>query len=187
MANLIDRYPRREFLSASPEPFVALLKSIVGQQLSVAAAHKIWLRFQNLFPAMDPRSVKDGDESLYRDQGLSRRKVEYVKNIAKFFIEKETEKDYWQNRSDETLRNDLLGIKGVGQWTVDMFMIFHLNRPDVLPLGDLGVVKAIRQLYFQGEERPKEAMLELGEQWKPYRTVASWYLWRHLDNEPVQY
>jgi DNA-3-methyladenine glycosylase II len=169
------------------DAYGALLRSIVGQQLSTKAARSIYARLVELFgghtPAPDELLAADPD--LVRAAGLSRPKVAYLRSLAEHVLSGELELDRLGELSDERISAELTAVKGLGQWTADMFLIFHLGRPDVLPVGDLGVRRAVERLYNL-ERLPSAPELEaLGERWRPYRSVASLYLWRSLDNEPT--
>jgi DNA-3-methyladenine glycosylase II len=169
------------------DPYGALLRSIVGQQLSVKAARSIYVRLTELFGgrAPTPEELLEADPEALRSAGLSRAKVTYLRSLAEHVISGELELDRLDELSDEAIARELVAVKGLGQWSVDMFLIFHLGRPDVLPVGDLGVRRAVERLYGF-EELPSAAELEaLGERWRPYRSLASLYLWESLDKAPV--
>ena len=169
------------------DAYGALLRAIVGQQLSVAAARTIYGRFTDLFGGHTPtpEELLKVDADTLRSVGLSRAKAGYIRSLAEHIVSGELEVDRLDELPDEEVARELVAVKGLGQWSVDMFLIFHLGRPDVLPVGDLGVRRAVAQLY--GLERlPSAAELEaLGERWRPYRSLASLYLWESLDNAPV--
>ena len=169
------------------EPYGALLRSIVGQQLSVKAARAIWLKLTAVFggETPSPEQLLAADADSLRAAGLSRAKVTYVRSLAEHVISGELELDRLDELPEEEITRELIAVKGLGQWSVDMFLIFHLGRPDVLPVGDLGVRRAVERLYGL-EGLPSAAELEaLGERWRPYRSLASLYLWESLDNAPV--
>jgi DNA-3-methyladenine glycosylase II len=169
------------------DAYGALLRAIVGQQLSVAAARTIYGRFTDLFDGRTPtpEELLEVDADTLRGVGLSRAKANYVRSLAEHVISGELELDRLDQLSDEAVTAEVTAVKGLGQWTADMFLIFHLGRPDVLPVGDLGVRRAVERLYGL-EGLPSAAELEaLGERWRPYRSLASLYLWESLDNAPV--
>jgi DNA-3-methyladenine glycosylase II len=169
------------------DAYGALLRAIVGQQLSVAAARTIWGRFAELFGGRTPtpEELLEVDADALRGVGLSRAKANYVRSLAEHVISGELELDRLDELPDEEVTAEVTAVKGLGQWTADMFLIFHLGRPDVLPVGDLGVRRAVERLYGL-EALPSAAELEaLGERWRPYRSLASLYLWESLDNAPV--
>ena len=168
------------------DAYGALLRAIVGQQLSVAAARTIYGRFTDLFGGKTPtpEELLEVDADTLRAAGLSRAKANYVRSLAEHIISGELELDRLDELPDEEVARELIAVKGLGQWSVDMFLIFHLGRPDVLPVGDLGVRRAVERLYGL-EALPSAAELEaLGERWRPYRSLASLYLWESLDNAP---
>jgi DNA-3-methyladenine glycosylase II len=169
------------------DAYGALLRSIVGQQLSTKAARSIYDRVTALFGGRtpSPEELLAYDPEELRGAGLSRAKVTYMRSLAEHVVDGSLELDRLNELSDEEILTELTAVKGLGAWTAHMFLIFHLQRPDVLPVGDLGVRNAARQLYDL-DELPKPAELEaLGEPWRPYRSLASLYLWRSLDNAPA--
>ncbi len=168
------------------DAYGALLRAIVGQQLSVAAARTIYNRFTDLFGGRTPtpEELLEVDADTLRGVGFSRAKAGYIRSLAEHIISGELELDRLDELGDEEVARELIAVKGLGQWSVDMFLIFHLGRPDVLPVGDLGVRRAVERLYGL-EALPSAAELEaLGERWRPYRSLASLYLWESLDNAP---
>jgi DNA-3-methyladenine glycosylase II len=169
------------------DAYGALLRSIVGQQLSTKAARSIYERVTALFGGKtpSPEELLAYDPEELRGAGLSRAKVAYMRSLAEHVIDGTLELDRLNELSDEEITAELTAVKGLGVWTAHMFLIFHLQRPDVLPVGDLGVRNAARALYGL-EELPKPAELEaIGEPWRPYRSLGSLYLWRSLDNVPA--
>jgi DNA-3-methyladenine glycosylase II len=169
------------------EPYGALVRSIVGQQLSTKAARSIYERLTELFGGKTPSPAEllAADPEEVRSAGLSRPKVAYLRSLAEHVESRELELDKLSELSDEEVSEQLTAVKGLGQWTADMFLIFHLGRPDVLPVGDLGIRRAVEREYGL-EDLPDAAQLgEIGEPWRPQRSLASLYLWRSLDNEPV--
>jgi DNA-3-methyladenine glycosylase II len=169
------------------EPYGALLRSIVGQQLSTKAARTIFERLCTLFGdrTPTPRELLEVDPELLRSAGLSRAKVTYLRDLAQHVEDGELELDRLAELPDDEISEQLIAIKGLGRWTVDMFLIFHLGRPDVLPVGDLGIRRAV-QLSYGLDELPAAAELErIAEPWRPWRSLASLYLWRSLDNAPA--
>jgi DNA-3-methyladenine glycosylase II len=169
------------------EAYGALLRSIVGQQLSTKAARTIYERMTQLWGGKTPtpQELLDADPDAIRAAGLSRPKISYLRSLAEHVLSGELELDRLDELSDEEVAAELTAVKGLGQWTADMFLIFHLGRPDVLPVGDLGVRNAAREVYGL-KELPTAAELErIGEPWRPHRSLAALYLWRSLDNEPT--
>lgn len=190
LAELIERH-RGERLSGSGEAFRTLANAVTGQQISVAAAAGIWKRLTDRYPRFLPADLAGADPEDLRACGLSRRKIEYLQGIAAAFDSGAVSEDEFELWSDDELRSRLCRLRGVGPWTAEMFLIFHLRRPDVLPLGDIGLHRAAARLYGWPEGEPtaaiRERLVALGETWRPWRTVAVWYLWRDLDAEPVVY
>lgn len=186
MKQLITRY-KGEGLQAKDDGFFTLLRAIVGQQISVKAADSIWARLVQAVVPLTPEQLLATPDETLRGCGLSTSKVNYARNVAEFYVGRDVTAQGWQAYSDEEVIQTLTTIKGIGSWTAEMFLIFHLLRPDVLPLKDLGLLKAI-DLHYTGGERLKLADYQkLSASWAPYRTVATWYLWRALDPVPVSY
>ena len=169
------------------DAYGALLRSIVGQQLSTKAARSIYDRVTALFGGRTPtpRELLDADPEAIRGAGLSRPKVAYMRSLAEHVLSGELELDRLDELSDEEITAELTAVKGLGEWTAHMFLIFHLQRPDVLPVGDLGVRNAVREVYGLAELPKPAELVELGEPWRPHRSLASLYLWRSLDNVPA--
>jgi len=178
-------------LRGSGDAFRTLANAIVGQQISVAAAAGIWRRLQARCPGPTAEAVAAASAEELRACGLSVRKVEYLSGIARSFLDGTLDDGRLAGASDDEVRAALCSLRGVGPWTAEMYLIFHLRRPDVLPLGDIGLHRAARRIYGwpegEGAEATKRRLVELGDTWRPWRTVAVWYLWRELDAEPVVY
>ena len=175
--DLIEKYPAPKF-SPSSNYYEALAKSIIYQQLSGNAAKAIYSRFLNLFDGNTPIASEylHIDDSMLRDIGISKQKISYIENLSIFFIENQNRLDFTAY-SNEEISSKLISIKGIGQWTIDMFMIFTLSRLDVLPVGDLAIKKAFKVIYSL-EELPSESFMKSKAlKWKPYRSIASSYLW----------
>jgi DNA-3-methyladenine glycosylase II len=169
------------------DPFLTLVRSIIGQQISVAAAQAVWNRVEVLLKRVTPKNILVMDDIRLRECGLSYRKIEYVKDLSEHFLKQGLAKANWQALDDETVIRDLTAVRGIGQWTAEMFLIFNLKRPDILPLDDIGLLRAISLNYFSGEKVTRSQAREVAENWAPYRTVATWYLWRSIDPIPVDY
>jgi len=195
MAALIDRLGKidiatrlkRRSEERPADAYGALLRAIVGQQLSTKAARTIYGRILDLFDGTtpSPEQLIEADESDLRGAGLSGRKVEYVRDLASHVIEGELELERLDQLPDEEVIEEIVAVRGLGVWTAEMFLIFHLERPDVLSGGDLGIRKAV-QIEYGLEEMPTPArVLEIGEPWSPHRSLASLYLWESLANAPV--
>jgi DNA-3-methyladenine glycosylase II len=169
------------------EPYGALVRSIVGQQLSTKAARTIYERLIELFGGKTPSPAEllAADPEDVRAAGLSRPKVSYLRSLAEHVQSGELELARLSELPDEEVSAQLTAVKGLGQWTADMFLIFHLGRPDVLPVGDLGVRRAVERAYGLAEIPDAAKLTEIAEPWRPHRSLASLYLWRSLDNEPT--
>ena len=178
-------------LQSRGDAFTTLARSIVGQQISVKAAQSVWDRFAALLsqPAtrLAPTEVLALETAAARASGLSARKVEYLVDLAAHFESGAVHVAQWQQMDDEAIIDELVAIRGIGRWTAEMFLIFHLMRPNVMPLDDLGLLKGISVNYFSGEPVSRAEAREVGEAWAPYRSVATWYIWRSLDPLPVDY
>jgi DNA-3-methyladenine glycosylase II len=169
------------------DPYGALLRSIVGQQLSVKAARSIYGRLTDHFGGATPtpQALLDADPDALRGAGLSRAKVNYLRSLAEHVLSGELELERLDELGDEEVERKVTAVKGLGQWTAHMFLIFHLGRPDVLPVGDLGVRRAVERAYGLEELPSAEELERLGERWAPYRSLAALYLWESLDNAPT--
>jgi DNA-3-methyladenine glycosylase II len=178
-------------LQSRGDAFTTLARSIVGQQISVKAAQSVWGRFAALTPGeptrIHPSSVLALTAGDMREAGLSARKVEYLLDLAAHFESGSVHVPQWQQMDDEAIIEELVAIRGIGRWTAEMFLIFHLMRPNVLPLDDLGLIKGISVNYFSGEPVSRAEAREVGDAWAPFRSVATWYIWRSLDPLPVDY
>ena len=168
-------------------PFLTLARAICGQQISVKAAQSVWDRLVTCVGEMTPESVLLKPRPQLRACGLSDRKTEYIADLAQHFADGRIHVHRWPQMSDEEIIAELVEVRGIGRWTAEMFLIFNLLRPDVFPLDDLGLQKGIRHNYFKGRKVSLGRMRKLGESWRPWRSVATWYLWRSLDPLPVEY
>lgn len=186
MKRLIPRFGDLQLVGRG-DPFVTLARSIVGQQISVKAAQAVWERMLLVCPKMTPAQVTRQGQVKLAGCGLSKRKVEYLLDLAAHFRDGSVHAKDWSSMEDEDIIAELIQIRGIGRWTAEMFLIFHLMRPNVLPLDDLGLVKGISLNYFSGEPVSRAEAREVGEAWAPYRSVATWYIWRSLDPMPVKY
>jgi DNA-3-methyladenine glycosylase II len=190
MAELVDRIGpldrERRKRGRPADAYGALVRSIVGQQLSTKAARTIYERVAALYGGKTPtpQQIIDTDPDDLRAAGLSRAKAAYLRSLAEHIIDGELPIDQLAELPDEEVSEILTAVKGLGQWTVDMFLIFHLGRADVLPVGDLGVRRAV-QIAYELDDLPLPAELErIAEPWRPHRSLASLYLWESLDNRP---
>ncbi|BBD77015.1 HhH-GPD family protein [Hydrogenophilus thermoluteolus] len=187
MAELIAQYDG-ELLGSHGDPFVTLARAIVGQQVSVVAADRLWERFTAAVDGVvSPERVWAVEPEVLRGAGLSARKVEYLRDLARHAQEGSLDPERWAEMSDEAIIGALTAVRGIGRWTAEMFLIFHLLRPDVWPADDLGLRKALVARYGLPAKQPLAAWRSAGERFRPWRTVATWYLWRSLDPVAVAY
>ncbi len=176
------------YMMVRGEPFMTLARAICGQQISVKAAQSVWDRVCIcLDQKITPQDVVAADRKNLRACGLSDRKTEYIADLAQHFVDGKIHARTWPQMSDEEIIAELTDVRGIGRWTAEMFLMFNLLRPDVFPLDDLGLQKGIRVSYFKGRKTSLKKMKKLGETWRPWRSVATWYLWRSLDPVPVEY
>ena len=167
-------------LTGRNDPFTTLARSIIGQQVSPRAADVVWDKFIALNPKCQPAQVLKAADGL-AGCGLSKRKAEYILDLAVAFKEKRVHADKWAGMEDEAVIAELVQIRGISRWTAEMFLIFNLLRPNILPLDDAGLLKGISLNYFSGEPVSRSDAREVSANWEPWRTVATWYLWRSLD------
>ena len=184
LANIIDQYEDPP-LTSRGDLLYTLSYSIVGQQISAKAAAAIWARLIQLISPLNTQNILDTPLEQLRDIGLSKRKCEYLKNIAQFVAE--STDINWIELTEKEIYQKLIQIKGVGPWTIHMVQIFTLCLPDVLPLQDIAVIRAIEKNYRNAERLTLDEVEAIAAPWRPYRTVAIWYLWRTIDSEPVEY
>lgn len=184
LSALIDQFPD-ERLRPRRDLFHTLARSIVGQQISVRAAQTIWERFVEGVGELSPERVLDADESVLRGAGLSRSKVDYLRHVSGAMPELLATP--WDSLSDEDAIRRFTELRGVGRWTAEMLLIFHLERPDVLPLGDVGLLRGAGVLVGEEGKLAPSEVRRLAEAWRPWRSVATWFLWRSLDPIPVEY
>ena len=178
--------PERDRRGSREDAYQTLAMAICGQQLSTKAAATIWGRIEELFGGKtpEPKAVIAADPQALRDAGLSWSKVSYFRDLAERVLDGELDLTTLPERADEEVIEELTAVKGIGRWTAEMFLIFHLGRPDVLSTGDLGIRKGA-MLAYGLDEMPTESELEqMGEKWRPHRTIACLYFWRSLDNTP---
>ena len=186
LGRIIDEYPD-EALTSRDDPYRTLARAIVGQQISVAAAQAVWERLEGTLAAVNPDRVAGASADSLRACGLSGSKVGYLQDLAGRFLDGSLDPDGWAALDDEAVIAELTKIAGVGRWTADMFLIFTLLRGDVLPLGDIGLQRAMGAHYRGGGKVESRAMERIAEAWRPWRSVAVWYLWRSLDPIAVEY
>ena len=174
-------------LQTRGDAFVTLSRSIVGQQISVKAAQTVWDRFAQLPKKITAGNVLKLKVDDMRAAGLSARKVEYLVDLALHFDGGTVHVKAWETMDDEAIIDQLIAIRGIGRWTAEMFLIFHLMRPNVLPLDDVGLINGISKSYFSGDVVSRSDAREVAAAWAPYCSVATWYIWRSLDPLPVEY
>jgi len=184
MKKLIPQFGEAR-LQGHGDAFTTLARSIIGQQISVKAAQSVWNRWLALMPKLQPAAVIALDVDSQRAAGLSARKVDYLRDLAEHFNAGSVHVRQWAQMDDEAIIEELVAIRGIGRWTAEMFLIFHLMRPNVMPLDDVVLLKGIGQNYFSGEPVSRAEAREVGDAWAPYRSVAVWYIWRSLDPLPV--
>jgi DNA-3-methyladenine glycosylase II len=195
MRRLVRRYPGAS-LKRRSDAFTALARAITGQQISVKAADAIWRRFvaaaapdqaRRAFPKLDPARVAALAPEALRAIGFSERKASYVRDLASHFVSGKLDPRTWKRLDDEALIAALVDVRGIGRWTAEMFLMFHELRPDVFPVDDLGLRKGVVELYGGGRAMDVAAIRAVGDTWRPWRSAATWYLWRALDPVPIEY
>lgn len=185
LKSLIEEFEEPRLRSRG-DLFATLIKSIVGQQISVIAASAVWSRLFDLVGEVNPESILAKTHEELRQVGLSNRKVEYIVGIAEAWTEGLGEID-WEQMSDEEVVQELVKLRGVGRWTVQMLLIFALLRQDIFPIDDIGLIRGMEKLYNSGNPLETSELYEISEKWRPYRTMGVWYIWRSIDPEPVEY
>jgi DNA-3-methyladenine glycosylase II len=186
MRKLIPRFGDA-CLQTQGDAFVTLARSIVGQQISVPSAQKVWDRFVQLPSQITPANVLRLKVDDMRAAGLSARKVEYLVDLALHFDNGALHVKNWADMPDDAIIEELVAIRGIGRWTAQMFLIFHMLRPNVLPLDDAGLITGISQSYFSGDAVSRSDAREVAAAWVPYCSVATWYIWRSLDPVPIEF
>ncbi len=186
MRVIMRRHPRIHLVSRG-DPFQTLARSIVGQQISVRAAQAVWERISAALVEVTPNAAIEVGATRLLACGLSRRKVEYVLDLAGHFASGRVVPLRWSAMEDEQVIAELVDVRGIGRWTAEMFLIFNLLRPDVLPVDDLGLQRAVSLSYRRGRRVSETLLRRIAIAWQPWRSVATWYLWRSLDPVPVEY
>ena len=185
LAKIINKYDG--YLVSRNDPFYSLCRSIIGQQISVKAADSIWLKFEKIIKKIKPINLIKLSNAKLASIGLSRQKILYLKIIAKEFLNKTLDIKILQKMSDDEAIKSLVRIKGIGIWTAQMFLIFNLNRSNIFPFSDIGLIKAISKNYKKEYPLKKDELDYFKNKWHPYSTVATWYMWRSIDPVPVAY
>ena len=186
LKKLIQTY-KNEYLNLNPNYFHSLINSIIGQQISVSAADSMKTKFFKLKRNITPQTVSKLRTTDLRKCGLSRQKILYIRNISKFFLQNKKFIKNINKTSEEEIYNNLIEIKGVGNWTIHMFLMFSYGSSNIFPTGDLGFLKAISKLYKVQLPISERKLKLLYKKWSPYSSQATWYLWRSLDPIPVNY
>lgn len=186
LKKLVKAYPEANLRSRG-NAFSTLARSITGQQISVKAAQSVWNRVAAAVGKMTPDNVLAKKDEELRACGLSWQKVSYIKDLALHFQDGRIKPRRWARQDEETIIRELAEVKGIGRWTAEMFLMFYLLRPNVLPLDDIGLQRAMERHYNQGVTLSKDEMRKIAQCWEPWCTVATWYMWRSLDPVPVEY
>jgi DNA-3-methyladenine glycosylase II len=183
----VIRSYRGEAMQLRGKGFQTLARAIVGQQISTKAADSIWRKLRTALVHVTPKRVAFAPHEVLRGCGLSNAKVLYMHSLANHFLENGRQIKKWPTMEDEAIVEELTTIKGIGRWTAEMFLIFGLGRPDIFPLDDLGLLKGIYRHYHDGNTLTKPQLIAIGDAWRPYRSLGTWYMWRVLDPVPVVY
>ena len=184
LSRIINKFDDLELISRG-DIFFTLIRSIIGQQISVKAASTVWSRFTEKVGEINPKNILSVDFEDLRSCGLSQKKTEYVIGISESWHEYSLFD--WNKMGDEEVIEKLIKLRGVGKWTAEMILIFTLLRPDVFPIGDIGMIRGIEKSYNSGVRMSNDELYALSEKWKPWRTVACCFMWRTVDPEPVEY
>ena len=175
-------------ITSRGEAYETLLRAIVGQQISVKAAASVWNKIIGLIKIIEPNKVLSTSKEKLKLCGLSKQKTQYILNISEHFkINNIIDDTYWEERTYLSVYEELITIKGIGPWTAEMFGMFYLLEKDIFPLKDVGILRAMYQLYNNGERIDIDKIVKISDTWKPYRSVACWFLWRSIDSEEVLY
>ena len=188
LAKIIKKY-NKSVLIGSDNSLETLIRSVVGQQISVKAAASVWQKMASLIGKLSVNNILLVNKEKLKSCGLSHQKTQYILNIANHYKDHHIDDEfYWNDREFSNIYDELISIKGIGPWTAEMFGMFYLLEKDIFPIKDLGIIKAINQIYCVDEKPLKiDQIITISDHWKPYRTVACWYLWRSIDNEAVLY
>ena len=186
LKDIIHKYSK-EHLNLNSNYYYALINSIIGQQISVSAAQSVKKKFFKSNKNTTPKKLLKINSHTLKKTGLSKQKVKYIKNISSFFIENKEFIKHISTYDEDIIREKMITIKGVGNWTIDMFLIFSLGQSNIFPTGDLGFNKAISKLYKKKLPLKDRYLANLYKLWSPYSSMATWYLWRSLDPEPINY
>jgi len=186
MKNIINNH-NEDYLQSRDDPFNALCRTVIGQQISVKAAASIWNKFATGTKNINPKNVIKYGNNNIRKCGISNKKAEYIIGLSNFFIENPDSVNLWKKMDDKSIIKELCQLKGIGPWSAEMFLMFCLLRPDVLPLGDLGLRRAVGKNYLNTFDPTYEEVEKVAKKWIPYRSAATWFLWKSIDPIPVAY
>ena len=186
LKRIIEQFPNQSLI-LNNNSFHALINSIIGQQISVLAANSMKTKLFSLKRNITPRTIKNIKKNDFRNCGLSKQKILYINNIADFFLDNKEFINEISKLDDRLVRENLIKIKGIGNWTVDMFLLFTYGSSNIFPSGDLGFIKAISKHYKKDLPLSDKILSSLYQKWSPYSSIATWYLWRSLDPVPVSY
>ncbi len=186
LKKIIESIDNKNFLTINSTPFQTLANAIIGQQISVTAASSVLKKLKLNIRGFSPKKIHNASETILKSSGLSRQKVEYIKLLAQKFIEDPEYFYGFKNLTDDEIIDKLCTLKGIGEWTAQMYLIFQLNRPDVLPTADIGFINSAYKIYNISEPKLKNLLI-YSRKWGQYKTVAVWYIWRIIDPEVVQY
>ena len=187
LKKIINKYNKSEKITSKKNAFYTLAKSITGQQISVKAANAIWTQLEKKIKKINPNNILKIKRNEIKKCGFSKQKVNYILNLANYFIKNKKIEKKWKKMDDKKIIEDLIKIKGIGKWTAEMFLIFYLLRPNIFPIADLGLHKAISINYKTKYPLQKLEIKKFKKKWSPWSTVATWYLWRSLDPISVKY
>jgi len=186
LKKIIDQFPN-QYLKLNNNSFHTLINSIIGQQISVSAANSMKSKLFSLKNNITPRTLKNLKNNQLKKCGLSKQKILYINNISEFFLKNKKFIKEMGKVEDELIREKLIEIKGIGNWTIDMFLLFTHGSSNIFPSGDLGFIKAISKHYKKDLPLTDKFLFNLFKKWSPYSSIATWYLWRSLDPLPVSY
>ena len=186
LKKIIQSTDNKQYLTINSTPFQTLANAIIGQQVSVAAASSMLKKLKTEINGISPAKIRGASERNLKNAGLSRQKIEYLRLLSDQFIRQPTYFSRLKRLDDEQVIDKLIKLKGIGEWTAQMYLIFQLNRPDVMPMADIGFINSAKKLYKINEPVSMN-LIEIARNWGNYKTVAVWYIWRIIDPEVVQY
>tara|TARA_Y100001936_G_scaffold146000_2_gene142369 strand:+ start:10290 stop:10892 length:603 start_codon:yes stop_codon:yes gene_type:complete len=172
----------RKMHRSNDDAFSTLVRSIIGQQISIKAAENIWNKLINNVSQIRADNIFNFENSALKNCGLSQRKIDYIRDLSSYFINNNFNEVVWSKMDDEVIISELVQVKGVGRWTAEMFLIFYMLRPNVFPVNDYGLKRAMNMHYNDNKSLNKNEIYEISDNWKPWRSVATWYLWQSLNS-----